>query len=285
MRASKEHVHHPHATLRCLRLELPAFKAPRHRHHHLELTWVERGEGLRQVGDHTAPFEAGDLVLLGPDLPHTWLTHPGWRGKALATVVQFDPALFERPALPELAALQPLVHRAQRGLQVRPGSACHALVTQALTHVRSGAPLDQLAGLIHLLARLNEAPAADLQPLSTASLATPASSAHSPPRRIDKVVDWLHAHLAEPLRAEDAARIAHISPAAFSRFFKRELGKTFTDYLNDARCSAAAMALRQTTQPVARIAQDCGFATASHFNVQFKRRYGVGARGYREREK
>ena len=58
------------------------------------------------------------------------------------------------------------------------------------------------------------------------------------------MVDWLHAHLAEPLRAEDAARIAHISPAAFSRFFKRELGKTFTDYLNDARCSAAAMALR-----------------------------------------
>ena len=77
MRATKEHVHHPHATLRCLRLELSGFKAPRHRHHHLELTWVERGEGLRQVGDHTAPFAAGDLVLLGPDLPHTWLTHPG----------------------------------------------------------------------------------------------------------------------------------------------------------------------------------------------------------------
>ncbi|MFD2450374.1 helix-turn-helix domain-containing protein [Ideonella paludis] len=220
-------------------------------------------------------------MLLGPNLPHTWLTHPGWRGKALATVIQFDPALFERPALPELAALQPLVHRSQRGLQVRPGSACHGLITQALTHVRNSAPLDQLAGLIHLLARLNEAPADALQPLSTASLAAPATSSPQP-RRIDKVVDWLHAHLAEPLRAEDAARIAHISPAAFSRFFKRELGKTFTDYLNDARCSAAAMALRQTTQPVARIAQDCGFATASHFNVQFKRRYGVNARGYRQ---
>lgn len=280
MRATQEYVHHPQASLRCLHLELDAFKSPRHRHRHLELTWVERGEGLRQVGDYTGPFGDGDLILLGPDLPHTWVTHADWRGRARATVVQFDPALIERPALPEFAALQPLVQQAQRGLQVRPGSACHSDVTLALTQLRGRAPLDQLACLIHVLARLAQAHPNEVWLLSKARV-TGASGFKGQPRRIDKVVDWVHAHFAEPLRTEDAARTAHISPAAFSRFFKRELGKTFTDYLNDIRCSTAALALRQSTRPVARIAHDCGFSTASHFNAQFKRRYGMPAKAWR----
>jgi AraC-like DNA-binding protein len=79
----------------------------------------------------------------------------------------------------------------------------------------------------------------------------------------------------------DAARLVHVTVGAFSRWFKREIGRTFTDYVNDARCGAACDRLLRTDVSIARIADQCGFATLSNFNAQFKRRYGCTPRGFR----
>ena len=96
-------------------------------------------------------------------------------------------------------------------------------------------------------------------------------------------LEWIHAHLARELRVADAARLVHISPASFSRYFSREVGKSFTDYVNDIRCSEACVQLRATDKPVSLIASECGFETLSHFNRQFKLRYGAAPRDFRQR--
>ena len=83
--------------------------------------------------------------------------------------------------------------------------------------------------------------------------------------------------------SSDAARVAHVSPAAFSRFFSRETGKTWTAYVNDVRCSEAAVRLRQGRRPVAEVAQDCGYRTLSHFNREFRARFGAAPSDYRRR--
>jgi len=95
------------------------------------------------------------------------------------------------------------------------------------------------------------------------------------------VIDWLQRHLTDELRVDDAARLAHVTPAALSRWFRREVGKTFTQYINDLRFGAACVQLRQSDRPIATIAADCGFATMSHFNRQFRLRAGMTPREYR----
>jgi NADH:ubiquinone oxidoreductase subunit len=72
MKIFREAVHHPDESLRLLHLELPTFEGGLHRHAHAELTWIERGQGLRWVGDSVEPFIDGDLVLVGGEVAHLW---------------------------------------------------------------------------------------------------------------------------------------------------------------------------------------------------------------------
>ena len=98
---------------------------------------------------------------------------------------------------------------------------------------------------------------------------------------MDRVLSWIESHLADELSVDEAAAVAHVSPAAFGRFFRREVGKSFTTYVNDARCGWAALRLIQGPEPIAQIAQACGFPTLSNFGEQFRRRYGMAPRDFR----
>lgn len=278
MRVSEEHVTHPDTAFRFLRLELRAFGGPRHRHDQAELTWVVRGRGVRFVGDSAEPFADGDLVLLGPQVPHLWTGQaaPG-EPPFQARVLQFPTALLASPLWPELHAAQGLMDRARRGLRVL-GQA-QAPVAAALEAMDEADPLQRLALLLQVLRALL-LHARSLKPLSAAVVRAPvaAGSTHG---RIDRVIGWIHAHLGQALYVEDAARIAHVSPAAFSRFFRRETGRTWSAYVNDLRCSEAAVQLRQGDRPVAEVAAACGYSTLSHFNREFAARFRQTPSRYR----
>src|ERR1700749_3382650 len=76
------------------RFDNTAFDAPYHFHPEYELTSILDGSGKRYVGSHMDDFIPGDLVLLGPNLPHCWkLNEEGEeKARASAIVVQFDSA-------------------------------------------------------------------------------------------------------------------------------------------------------------------------------------------------
>ncbi|MEN9418098.1 MAG: hypothetical protein RI988_1718 [Pseudomonadota bacterium] len=281
MRIIREPIPEADESLRCLHLALPAFDGGLHRHGHFELTWIERGHGLRWVGDSVEPFFDGDLVLVGSETPHLW-TSRGSQATVgcAATVLQFPPDWLQRCALPELRAVAPLLAQAAPGLEVR--SHTRAEVQALLARLPGASPQRRVALFIEVLDCLLAGPA-DLRALSAPLCATtlPVRRVGGGRQRIDRVLNWIEAHLAEELSVRDAAAVAHVSPAAFGRFFQREVGKSFTAYVNDARCGWAALRLIQGAEPVAWIAQACGFPTLSNFGEQFRRRYGVAPRDFR----
>lgn len=283
MKVSDEPVAHPHRSMRFLQLASDGFRGPFHRHPALELTWIEQGHGLRLVGDDASPFEAGDLVLLGPQVPHQWASRG--RAQAVATVVQFQPGLLEQPPLPELADAGALLLRvASRGVQVL--GSTHATVTARLSAMKTAGELERVALLLQVLAVL-ASPRADLRPIARARHGlgrTGAGSAGVTSARsgAERVVAWIQRHLAEPLTVAEAARRAHVSPAAFSRFFKREVGRGFADYVNDLRCSQARLLLRHGNRPVGWVAAQCGYTSLSNFHRRFRERTGMTPQAFRE---
>lgn len=281
MKVFKERVVHPHESFRFMHMRLERFNGERHRHTQAELTWVAQGAGVRFVGDSAASFEAGDLVLVGPDVPHLWVSHARDAGNVHELcVAQFPADLLQTMSVPEWGAVSDLLRRAALGLVVQ--EPVRSVVQGLMLRMQSEEGLTRLALLLEILGLLLAHPSA-LQTLSSASIhAVSGRDSDQTDRRIDRVVRWIQDNLAHNLRIEDAAAQVHVSPAAFSRFFRRTLGKTFTEYVNDLRCTEAAIQLRKTDKPVATVALDCGFTTLSHFNRQFLQRHGQTPRHYRK---
>jgi AraC-like DNA-binding protein len=258
VRIIEEHIAHPGESFRMLRFEVDSFRAVRHRHRQVELTWIEAGAGIRFVGNSVAPFDAGDMVLLGENVPHAWVS-ANQSGVARASVLQFPPELVAHNAMPELRALAPLIDGARQGLRI------------------SGASHARIASLLELLHVLAEA-AGDLQ---TVSSWTQREAAGERANKVDRLTAWIHDNMATELDIDAAADIVHITPAAFSRFFRREFGKTFSAYVNDIRCSEACVLLRLTDRPIGMVAQLCGFNSQPHFHREFFRRTQLTPLQYR----
>ncbi len=102
-------------------------------------------------------------------------------------------------------------------------------------------------------------------------------------RSIDNVLKYIETNYNQPITLEDAAEIGELTPAYFSRKFKKEMGITFKDYLNYIRNRHACQMLLTTDDTVTKIANDCGFNSSNYFKDIFRKMNGVSPREFRKR--
>jgi transcriptional regulator GlxA family with amidase domain len=90
-------------------------------------------------------------------------------------------------------------------------------------------------------------------------------------------------HVSEDLSVDALARLAHMSSRNFARAFATETGITPARYVERVRLEAARRALEDTAEPIATVADTCGFGTAETMRRCFLRTLGVGPAEYRRR--
>jgi len=95
-------------------------------------------------------------------------------------------------------------------------------------------------------------------------------------------LEFMTEHLGDNIGRDDIARAAHLSPFYFSRLFRRELGMSCTECLNQMRTDRAAELLAKTDLPLSRISLNCGFSDQSYFTKIFRKIRGQTPRAYRE---
>jgi AraC family transcriptional regulator len=95
------------------------------------------------------------------------------------------------------------------------------------------------------------------------------------PERLQRVRDYVEAHLDEDLSLTVLADIACLSPYHFSRSFKEAIGVGPQRYVIQRRLERAKTLLRRTREPLALIALEAGFGDQSHFTTIFHREMGV----------
>jgi AraC-like DNA-binding protein len=259
----------------------PRFPFIWHYHPEYELTLIVDSCGQRFVGDAIADYAPGDLVLLGPNLPHTWRSGPapaGVKETHRAVVVQFHPQFLGKQffALPEMSSVSHLLSRASCGLAF--GSTKTGMdVANRMLGMVSLPPPRQLLLLLSILVDL--AAESHVQHLSTGNL-KPMCRAEDQ-HRIDTVCSHLSAHFRKEIDYAQLAYKVHMDLASLCRFFKRATGRTMTAYVNELRVAAAARLLRETDLSILEVGLRAGFGNYSNFHLQFKRIKGLGPRTLR----
>jgi AraC-like DNA-binding protein len=246
----------------------PSFPFNWHYHPEYELTLIVDSFGQRLVGDGIADYGPGDLVLLGPNLPHSWRSIEGGPAVHKAVVVQFQREFLgeEFLELEEMSAIARLLERSSCGLAFGQTDAGRR-VSPLLAELPALPPSRRLLTLLSILQELAEETTA--QPLSLGRLRPTYRIEYQD--RLDTVCAYLEEHFAEEIDHAAVARLVHIDSASLCRFFKRATGRTLTVYVNEFRIAAASRLLVETDLSVLEIGNRVGFANHSNFNRQFKR--------------
>ena len=248
-----------------------------HHHPEFELTLTLNSRGQRFIGNHVAEYDHGDLVLIGPDLPHTWASREKLDETKPHVALVF---WFRREWIDgltggsvELAPIRRLISDAGTALAFDPalGRRLSADFEALFLHP----PTQRLFGLLTILARLAEE--RTRQPLSSVI-----PQQHVGDRsRIDRVLVHIHKHYHAPLRMEELAEIAFLSVSGLHRLFQRHTQMSVSEYLIALRIGESCSRLSGTNQPIQHIAAEVGYASLANFNRQFRRLRGMSPREYR----
>lgn len=257
------------------------YGCPWHFHDECELVLTLAGGGHRIIGDNIAALGPGDLVLLGPGLPHTYQNDerlPGRRATVHCILIQFVPATWRGLLdLPAVGSWRRLLQRTSLGLHVV-GAARQRVEVLMRRMLRQTGPRRIIAFLeiLDVLARSRAC-----RPIASPGF-NPVIDPLAP-RRVNRVCQFVNEHLDEPISVPQAAALVHLSDGAFSRFFRQHMGKTFPAFVNELRVGRACRLLAETDMNVVEIALACGYQNLSNFNRQFRRLRRCSPREYRGR--
>lgn len=271
---------HEGSSLRCTRSTGESLSTVWHCHPELELLLVERSRGMRFVGDNAEPFGAGDLVLVGPNLPHVWLNNDLPRrprhDHVASVLIQFRENILGAEAwkTPEFAAIAGLLMRSRQGVHFT-GPDARAAARRMIGLSRL-VGVQRIAGLLELLDFLAQSRGQRL--LSSAGY-TPKLS-QSDATRLQSVRRYVEKNLGRSIRQTRAAALARLSPARFSAFFRQRMGCTFSAYVNRLRVARVATLLTDEKMNISEACYACGFNSLSNFNAQFRALKGMNPRAY-----
>lgn len=97
---------------------------------------------------------------------------------------------------------------------------------------------------------------------------------------VERALEYIKLHLGEELTLKTVSEQVNLNPVYFHNLFKKALGKTLRDYIEEQRIKKAVHLLCTTDMTLTDISYECGFSSQSYFSYVFKRRMKVTPRGY-----
>ena len=252
-----------------------------HSHTYLEIALVVSGIGTYCTPSEEFTIKTGDVFLLGPEHCHSYSRQENLVVYNLvlhdSSVLYQHMELAQEPALRYFFELEPHFRssdRFQRHLQLNSEqieTLARIMEEMKSELVEQGAHFKNMLNLLLkqfliLLCRYYTS-AIDVQNDNLFALAN--------------VLQYMERQMSSRITCDDLARLVHMSPKTFYRFFKSIIGKAPIDYLLELRLDSARKLLASTSMTIKEIADQCGFCSPSYFGQQFRRKYGKSPNQHR----
>jgi AraC-like DNA-binding protein len=260
---------------------LPYFYDQLHVHDELQFTLIIAGEGTLVAGDYVGRFRAGDVFVIGREMPHVFRCdslYYATRQQVASVSVFFDESYAGTTfwEADELKSIREWLADTGRGFALA-----------GTTNQQAGQLLDsliQLEGIGKLIAGFTllklVSESEELNPLSLQ--VGKDFSKGLLDDRMSQIISYTFRESHRPISVDEVAGLVSLSPSAFCRFFKLRTRKTYITFLNEIRIGHACRLLLTTTKAIGEICQETGFNNLSHFNEYFRRSKGISPKYYRD---
>lgn len=240
------------------------FETPWHYHPEWELTFITESTGIRSVGNSIQAYQPGELVLLGPNLPHCWKTNKSTKQLAKSTVIQFKKEVLGDGWMEkdEFILIKKMLLKSNYGLMFHEIAA--KSIGKKMVLMKEMSPTLRLIEFLKLLYELS------LEKYDVLSLGARFNVNSLVSDRIKKIIDFVDKNYQHKIEATQLGDLVFMTPVSFSKFFKKTFNKTFTSYLNEYRISKACEFLKESDISVEQIAFETGYPNLSFFHRKFK---------------
>lgn len=258
------------------------FSYPLHFHSEYEIIYISESSGTRFLGNNIAKYKAGDILLIGSNLPHFMksddIYHSGncdLRVKGVIIQFEKDFMYYAINHYPHFIKIKKLLQDSIRGIYF--SSAQFPKLKSLITKLPLENGLNQLMIFLEILKEMSETNKHQL--ISTTDFV---NETVYDTARIDKIISFLNKNYTRHITLEEIASFAAMNTAAFCRYFKSKTGKSFKNYILDMRIGYACKLLLMEDISITQISNQCGFETISHFNKTFKKNMNYVPSEYRK---
>jgi len=247
-----------------------------HFHPECELVYINEGSGKRHIGNQLSYFNDGDLILMGPNLPHFGFTE-AFTGNESETIVQMKSdflgtKFFE---VPEMSSIHQLFERSLLGVSFY--GETKKKVGRKIEQLYWDSGFDRLIKLLAILDQL--ATSKEYTILNADGYALEIETQDND--RVELIYNFVRNNYKRHITLDEVAYEISMTVPSFCRYFKKISGKTFTQFVNEYRLVHASKLLAEMPYNITEICFECGFSNFSHFNKLFKKFTGKSPSVYR----
>jgi AraC-like DNA-binding protein len=243
-----------------------------HYHPEVELVYFKKGHGTQFIGDSISQFSAGDVVLVGKNLPHYWKYDDVYLDKQITrevdvSVIHFNESFWGKDFLdlPENFLIKDVLKKAERGIQIpsQYSEAIGQLIEQVVHTVTSR----KIIMLMEVLLAFGGCENSKVLTSFSFQLNFQATEKD----RINAIYNYSIIHFKRKITLKEIAAIANVSPTSFCKYFKALNNKTYSEFINEIRISYACKLLIENKLQVKEVCYESGFYNFANFYRFFKR--------------
>lgn len=250
----------------------PYYPTPWHYHPEYELVLVVKSTGKRTVGDHVERFADGDLLFMGPNLPHSYQNDPIYYegNKSLtaeAIVIHFDENFLGKDFfnIPEMILVKQLFNKSKFGFKIL--GKTRQKVEQIMKEMQTMSGHQRVISLLQILEVLSLTE--EYQLLVRPGFIQDYTISNND--QLTKVHEFIMENFQRDISLAEVAKVANMSVPSFCRFFKSTTRKTFSTFLNDIRIGYACKLIVEDRYNISQVCYESGFNNLSNFNRLFKK--------------
>lgn len=254
---------------------------PMHWHNEMEIVYVEDGEFEECIDFETYHIHKGDIILVNPCVLHSFKQFDNQKTVFKTVMFDFSMLTGNNADASSIKYLNPFLEGSYISpLVISPGQSHYSELADALRNLISD--YQEKGNFFELKIK------ADLYQLFYLLFSHffKCESEHigikdSTTNNIKTVLDYISENYMHPITIDELASTVNLSKHYFMRFFKKYMGMTCIEYINDYRLNIAANLLLTTRKQITSVAESIGVTNLSYFNRIFKKKYNMTPKEYR----